>query len=129
MMAALAAGEPVTLDHVDQFVDGAAVNRAGTLTYLALSAAGDMVSVTTVDEGAVCTAMLDLYQNEGIIAEHLWTRESAGLFRGPECANARQLGMPRLHQCYPRADFDEGDVVFSRHPANREAVAQDLVSP
>ncbi len=69
MMAALAAGGPVTLEHVDQFVDGAAVNRAGTLTYAALAAAGDMVSVTTVDEGAVCTAMLDLYQNEGIIAE------------------------------------------------------------
>jgi threonine dehydratase len=69
MIAALAAGEPVTLEHVDQFVDGAAVNRAGTLTYAALAAAGDMVSMTTVDEGAVCTAMLDLYQNEGIIAE------------------------------------------------------------
>jgi threonine dehydratase len=69
MIAALAAGEPVTLEHVDQFVDGAAVNRAGTLTYAALAAAGDMVSVTTVDEGAVCTTMLDLYQNEGIIAE------------------------------------------------------------
>jgi threonine dehydratase len=69
MMAALAAGRPVTLDHVDQFVDGAAVNRAGTLTHAALAAAGDMVSITTVDEGAVCTAMIDLYQNEGIIAE------------------------------------------------------------
>ena len=69
MMAALAAGGPVTLDYVDQFVDGAAVNRAGTLTYGALAAAGDMVSITTVDEGAVCTAMIDLYQNEGIIAE------------------------------------------------------------
>ena len=79
MMAALAAGEPVTLDHVDQFVDGAAVNRAGTLTYRALSAAGDMVSVTTVDEGAVCTAMLDLYQNEGIIAEPAGALAVAGL--------------------------------------------------
>ncbi len=69
MIAALAAGEPVDLDHVDQFVDGAAVKRAGALTYAALAAAGDMVSITTVDEGAVCTAMLDLYQNEGIIAE------------------------------------------------------------
>jgi threonine dehydratase len=69
MIAALAAGEPVTLEHVDQFVDGAAVNRAGTLTYAALAAAGDMASVTTVDEGAICTVMLDLYQNEGIIAE------------------------------------------------------------
>ncbi len=69
MLAALATGEPVVLDHVDQFVDGAAVARAGALPYAVLSAAGDMVSVTSVDEGAVCTAMLDLYQNEGIIAE------------------------------------------------------------
>jgi threonine dehydratase len=69
MIAALAEGRPVTLEHVDQFVDGAAVNRAGTLTYATLAAAGDMVSLTAVDEGAVCTAMLDLYQNEGIIAE------------------------------------------------------------
>jgi threonine dehydratase len=69
MVAALANGEPVTLDHVDQFVDGAAVAKAGALPYAALAAAGDMVSITTVDEGAVCTAMLDLYQNEGIIAE------------------------------------------------------------
>ena len=79
MIAALAAGEPVTLDHVDQFVDGAAVSRAGTLTYAALAAAGDMVSITTVDEGAVCTAMLDLYQNEGIIAEPAGALSVAGL--------------------------------------------------
>lgn len=79
MIAALAAGGPVTLDHVDQFVDGAAVKRAGALTYQALAAAGDMVSVTTVDEGAVCTAMLDLYQNEGIIAEPAGALSVAGL--------------------------------------------------
>ena len=79
MMAALAAGKPVPLDHVDQFVDGAAVRQAGALTFQALAAAGDMVSVTTVDEGAVCTAMLDLYQNEGIIAEPAGALSVAGL--------------------------------------------------
>jgi threonine dehydratase len=79
MMAALANGGPVTLDHVDQFVDGAAVSQAGTLTYAALAAAGNMVSITTVDEGAVCTAMLDLYQNEGIIAEPAGALAVAGL--------------------------------------------------
>jgi len=79
MMAALAAGEPVSLDHVDQFVDGAAVRRAGTVTYATLAAAGNMVSITTVDEGAVCTAMLDLYQNEGIIAEPAGALSVAGL--------------------------------------------------
>ncbi len=84
MMAALAAGEPVDLDHVDQFVDGAAVRRAGTLTYAALAAAGDMVSITMVDEGAVCTAMLDLYQNEGIIAEPAGALSVAGLLEASE---------------------------------------------
>ena len=38
-----------------------------------------MVSITTVDEGAVCTAMLDLYQNEGIIAEPAGALSVAGL--------------------------------------------------
>jgi threonine dehydratase len=79
MMAALANGGPVTLDHVDQFVDGAAVARAGKQTYAALAAAGDMVSITTVDEGAVCTTMLELYQNEGIIAEPAGALAVAGL--------------------------------------------------
>lgn len=79
MIAALSAGEPVTLDHVDQFVDGAAVNRAGRLPFAALQAAGDMVSLTTVDEGAVCSAMLDLYQNEGIIAEPAGALSVAGM--------------------------------------------------
>ncbi len=79
MMAALGAGRPVTLEHVDQFVDGAAVNRAGTLTHAALAAAGDMVSITTIDEGAVCTAMIDLYQNEGIVAEPAGALSVAGL--------------------------------------------------
>ncbi|BCI53765.1 L-threonine dehydratase biosynthetic IlvA [Mycolicibacterium litorale] len=79
MIAALTAGEPVTLDHADQFVDGAAVNRAGRLPFAALQAAGDMVSMTAVDEGAVCTAMLDLYQNEGIIAEPAGALSVAGL--------------------------------------------------
>ncbi|WP_319436471.1 threonine ammonia-lyase IlvA [Mycobacterium sp. RTGN5] len=79
MIAALAAGGPVTLEHVDQFVDGAAVKQVGALTYQALAAAGNMVSVTTVDEGAVCTAMLDLYQNEGIVAEPAGALAVAGL--------------------------------------------------
>ncbi len=79
MTAAIGAGAPVTLGHVDQFVDGAAVNRAGALTYAALAAAGDAVSISTVDEGAVCTAMLELYQNEGIIAEPAGALSVAGL--------------------------------------------------
>ncbi|WP_024793116.1 threonine ammonia-lyase IlvA [Tomitella biformata] len=90
MTEALAAGRAVTLDEVDPFVDGAAVGRVGELPLEILMAAGAEcvthsslplitvpikqpgaggITMLQVDEGAVCTAMLDLYQNEGIIAE------------------------------------------------------------
>lgn len=67
MTAALAAGEPVDLPEIDSFVDGAAVGRVGGLTYPLVRDLVDEVLV--VDEGAVCTEMLALYQVEGVIAE------------------------------------------------------------
>jgi len=67
MAAALAAGGPVTLPELDTFVDGAAVRRVGDVTF-PLVAALD-VAMLTVDEGRVCTEMLELYQTDGIIAE------------------------------------------------------------
>lgn len=69
LTAALEAGEPVTLAAVDTFVDGASVARVGELPFRVLTGNADRLRVETVDEGAVCTAMLELYQNEGVIAE------------------------------------------------------------
>ena len=66
---ALEAGEPVTLDNVDTFVDGASVARLGDFPFGVISSMTERIRVLTVDEGAVCTEMLELYQNEGIIAE------------------------------------------------------------
>jgi threonine dehydratase len=67
--AALHAGTPVMLDDegFDRFVDGAAVRRAGAVTYPMIRRAG--AEVVAVDEGLVCTEMLALYQTDGIIAE------------------------------------------------------------
>jgi threonine dehydratase len=67
MIAAMAAGGPVSLEAMDPFVDGAAVRRVGALPYQIV--AGAEVQLVPVDEGAICTAMLRLYQNEGIVAE------------------------------------------------------------
>ncbi|HEY5878708.1 MAG TPA: threonine ammonia-lyase IlvA [Nakamurella sp.] len=67
MRAAVEHGGPVTLDHLDPFVDGAAVRRIGDLTHRIV--AGGKVRLVDVDEGAICTEMLGLYQNEGIVAE------------------------------------------------------------
>ncbi|MFW0791648.1 threonine ammonia-lyase IlvA [Gordonia sp. CPCC 205333] len=95
LAAALIAGHPITLDTIDPFVDGAAVKRIGSICAAQMSAIGASVAphpvydgqpspsaeirtggprpggvhITHVDEGAICSAMLELYQNEGIIAE------------------------------------------------------------
>jgi threonine dehydratase len=67
MAAALAAGAPVVLPDLDTFVDGAAVRRAGDVTFPLVRDCG--ARLMSVDEGRVCTEMLDLYQVDGIIAE------------------------------------------------------------
>ena len=77
MAAALAAGEPVTLPHLDSFVDGAAVRRVGEVTLPVVSAAG--VEMTSVPEGLVCSEMLELYQTDGLIAEPAGALSAAAL--------------------------------------------------
>jgi threonine dehydratase len=84
MTAALAAGGPVSLAHVDSFVEGAAVGRVGERTFPIVRELVD--EVVTVPEGAVCTEMLDLYQVDGVIAEPAGTLASAaarGALRRP----------------------------------------------
>ncbi|MCQ9125056.1 threonine ammonia-lyase IlvA [Corynebacterium amycolatum] len=69
MRAALENNGPITLGHTDPFVDGAAVARFGDLPWHILEANRNRVHPMIAPEGAVCEAQLDLYQNEGIIAE------------------------------------------------------------
>jgi threonine dehydratase len=84
--AALAAGHPVTLTEVDTFVDGAAVRRAGDLTYPLIAASS--AQLTTVPEGQVCSEMLALYQSDGIIAE------PAGALATAALTGANALALP-----------------------------------
>ncbi|MCE0540596.1 threonine ammonia-lyase IlvA [Kineosporia rhizophila] len=77
MAAALQAGEPVTLPEIDGFVDGAAVRRAGAVTYPIIR--DTKVEVVSVAEGRVCSEMLELYQADGIIAEPAGALAAAAL--------------------------------------------------
>jgi threonine dehydratase len=77
MAAAVAAGGPVVLPALDTFVDGAAVRRVGDVTFPLVRACG--AELMTVDEGRVCTEMLDLYQTDGIIAEPAGALATAAL--------------------------------------------------
>ncbi len=67
MVKALEADQPVTLDHINQFVDGAAVRRAGTLTFPMCKAVLNLMLL--VPEGKVCTSILTLYNEDAIVAE------------------------------------------------------------
>lgn len=67
MVAALKEGKPVRLESIDTFIDGAAVKQIGDLTFRLASENID--EFITVHEGKVCTTMIELYQNEGIITE------------------------------------------------------------
>lgn len=93
LSAALIHGGPVTLGDIDPFVDGAAVKRVGSVVHDVLAPMAPTVAahpdlpaaatvepadrvltpgsthVVHVDEGALCSTMLQLYQDDGIIAE------------------------------------------------------------
>jgi threonine dehydratase len=77
MQAAVTAGGPVPLAHMDGFVDGAAVRTVGAVTYPVVRDSG--AKLISVDEGAICTEMLELYQADGIIAEPAGALASAAL--------------------------------------------------
>lgn len=67
MHEALKAGHPVTLNNIDQFVDGAAVTRVGDTTF---SICKDVLDdMHLVPEGKVCSTILKLYNEDAIVAE------------------------------------------------------------
>lgn len=67
MYRSLKAGRIVTLEEIDPFADGVAVKTVGRNTF---SIASRLIDTTIVlDEGQVCSTMIDLYQNEGVVSE------------------------------------------------------------
>nr|WP_228460837.1 threonine ammonia-lyase IlvA [Gordonia crocea] len=67
--AAIAATSPTVVAHPDlEAYRGLTGDRERVVGHDAPLAAGE-VRITQVDEGAICSTMLELYQNEGLIAE------------------------------------------------------------
>ena len=67
MKAAFEAGYPVTVEHIDRFVDGAAVKRVGELTYSICRNVLDEMHL--VPEGKVCSTILKLYNEDALVVE------------------------------------------------------------
>lgn len=67
MKEAFRHGHPVTLTHIDRFVDGAAVKRVGDLTFSICREVLDDMDV--VSEGKICSTILQLYNEDAIVVE------------------------------------------------------------
>ena len=67
MYEALRKRKVITLEKIDTFVDGAAVKTVGDLTFKICKK--NLEKVVRVPSGKDCMTMIELYQNEGIIAE------------------------------------------------------------
>lgn len=67
MKASLANGQVTRLDTIDTFVDGAAVKQVGDLS---MAICADVLDdIALVPEGKVCTTILQLYNENAIVAE------------------------------------------------------------
>ena len=77
MKAAIEAGHQVELEHIDKFVDGAAVKKAGALTYEVCREVLD--DIVIVPEGAVCTTIIQMYNKSAIVVEPAGALSSAAL--------------------------------------------------
>ena len=67
MKKSFEAGEVVELKTIDKFVDGAAVQKVGNLTFEICRQVVD--DIVTVPEGKICTKILELYNRDAIVVE------------------------------------------------------------
>lgn len=77
MKAAIEKGEVVELEQIDKFVDGAAVKKAGSLTYEVCKEMLD--DIVIVPEGAVCTTIIQMYNKSAIVVEPAGALAAAAL--------------------------------------------------
>ncbi|MDV7698309.1 threonine ammonia-lyase IlvA [Chryseobacterium soli] len=67
MKMAMKKGKPVHLEKINRFVDGAAVQKVGEITF---NICKDVLhDVVTVDEGMICETILSLYNKDAIVVE------------------------------------------------------------
>ena len=77
MKTAIEKGEVVELEQIDKFVDGAAVKKAGNLTYEICREVLD--DIVIVPEGAVCTTIIQMYNKSAIVVEPAGALAAAAL--------------------------------------------------
>ena len=114
MRESLAAGEPVTLDHVGIFADGVAVRRVGDETFRLCQEFVD--EFITVDTDQICAAIRDIFEDTRSIVEPAGGLAIAGAKK--YCAENNVSGQTLVTiSCGANVNFDR-----LRHIAERAAV-------
>lgn len=106
----LEAGHAVTLQKVDNFVDGAAVARIGALNFEAL-AGFEADQVLLIRENAICVTMVEMLNVEGVVLEPAGALSIAAL---------ELLGKARLKGKTVVAIVSGGNFDFERLPDVKE---------
>ena len=117
MKQSLAAGEPVTLDHVGIFADGVAVRRVGDETFRLCRKYVD--EIVTVDTDHICAAVQDIYEDTRSIVEPAGALAVAGVkaYVGrTRCTGKTLIAL----NCGANMNFDR-----LRHIAERAAIGEE----
>ncbi len=116
MQKSLAAGEPVTLDHVGIFADGVAVRRVGDETFRVCQQLVD--EIVTVDTDQICAAIRDIFEDTRSIVEPAGALAVAGT-KKYIAANDIENEAFVVINCGANINFDR-----LRHIAERAAVGE-----
>ena len=114
MRDSLAAGEPVTLDHVGIFADGVAVRRVGDETFRLCREFVD--EIVTVDTDECCAAIRDIFEDTRSIVEPAGGLAIAGAKKYIEANGCSDQTFVTI-SCGANVNFDR-----LRHIAERAAV-------
>lgn len=116
MQASLAAGTPVTLNHVGIFADGVAVRRVGDETFRLCQKYVD--EIITVDTDQICAAVQDIYEDIRSIVEPAGALAVAGIKKYVETSGVSGETLVGINSG-ANVNFDR-----LRHIAERAAIGE-----
>ncbi|WP_288435228.1 threonine ammonia-lyase [uncultured Chryseobacterium sp.] len=141
MKKALEKGKPVLLEKISRFVDGAAVQQVGDLTFDRCK--NILYDMATVDEGLVCETILSLYNKDAIVVEPAGALSVAALDKYREEIKGKNVvciisgsnnDITRMEEIKEKALLHAGLkhyflVKFPQRPGALKAFVMDVLGP
>lgn len=141
MKEALAAGKPVKLERIQRFVDGASVQKVGEITFaICKDVLSDML---LVPEGKVSSTILQLYNEDAIVAEPAGALSIAALDQYAEQIKGKKIvcivsggnnDIDRMQEIKERSLLFEGlkhyfIVRFAQRPGALKEFVNEILGP